>query len=368
MKIWCIVLLLYVIGVIVTLLIRKWCDTRSLRQHDRGYQAPVVHHPPEPVDLVIPWVTTDDEDWKEERDVWAVREGMPLLPAKRHTDHGELKYALRGVDKHLPWIRHVILVVHQHKDGSPQVPAWLNTNHPKLRVVTHPQFYGRPQDLPTFNSSAIECHVHHIPNLSHRFLYSNDDFIPLRPLYQSDFQDEKGRIKVFLSDDRVPRGFLGDNSNHTRSLMRQNKLLDKAWGTEDRNYPRHVINMRNRDAEYEKRKFMPDEWKRTSGIRFRSPLDFIDNGFLHPHWYLATNNGVRGALDSVMVRMQSHHPVRNAISSFYESPPKMICFEDDHDEENSTREENLQEMKRLLDHLLPSPSSFEKMGNKEAGV
>jgi len=39
------------------------------------------------------------------------------------------------------------------------------------------EIFPRKDDLPTFNSAAIECHLHRIPGLSENFLYFNDDFL-----------------------------------------------------------------------------------------------------------------------------------------------------------------------------------------------
>lgn len=43
-----------------------------------------------------------------------------------------------------------------------QTPDWLNTDHPRLKVVSHKEIFSEPTSLPTFNSHAIESQLHHI--------------------------------------------------------------------------------------------------------------------------------------------------------------------------------------------------------------
>ena len=88
----------------------------------------------------------------------------------RFKSRDELKYSLRSIEKFAPWVRHIHIVV---ADG--QVPSWLNSSHPKIRVVPHSAIFRRSENLPTFNSYAIESHLSEIPDLADYALYFNDD-------------------------------------------------------------------------------------------------------------------------------------------------------------------------------------------------
>ncbi|MBQ1770769.1 MAG: hypothetical protein II000_02330 [Clostridia bacterium] len=86
----------------------------------------------------------------------------------RFRDNKELMYSLRSVEKYAPWIRNIFIV------SNSSMPAWLNTDHPKLHIISHETIM--PADsLPCFNSYVIESYLHRIPGLSEIFLYANDD-------------------------------------------------------------------------------------------------------------------------------------------------------------------------------------------------
>ena len=47
-----------------------------------------------------------------------------------------------------------------------QVPSWLNLTHPRVTLVPHSSIFSNPeQQLPTFNSNAIQACLHNIPGL-----------------------------------------------------------------------------------------------------------------------------------------------------------------------------------------------------------
>ena len=82
----------------------------------------------------------------------------------------------------MPYVRNIILVTNGQVDSQQsdipykvfQIPTWLDTSSPKFRLVTHAQIFPNATDLPTFNSNAIEAHLHKIPGLAECFLYMND--------------------------------------------------------------------------------------------------------------------------------------------------------------------------------------------------
>lgn len=43
----------------------------------------------------------------------------------------ELKYSLRSLQKHAPWVRRVFVVT------NGQIPSWLNLDNPRITIVTH---------------------------------------------------------------------------------------------------------------------------------------------------------------------------------------------------------------------------------------
>ena len=118
----------------------------------------------------------------------------------RFISRDELRYSLRSVHLFAPWVRNIYLVT------SGQVPAWLDLDHPGVRVVPHDEIM--PADaLPTFNSHAIETSLHHIPGLAEHWLYFNDDFFLGRPIRPEALFSPAGLSSVFFApvDDRPDR-------------------------------------------------------------------------------------------------------------------------------------------------------------------
>ena len=118
--------------------------------------------------------------------------------SNRYRDNHELKYSFRSLFKYAPWIRKVFLVT------SGQVPNWLNTAHPRIKVFSHQDIFLNSSWLPTFSSPAIETQLHRIPGLSKKFIYFNDDVMLGAPVWPEDFFNIAGAQKVFLSWD-VPK-------------------------------------------------------------------------------------------------------------------------------------------------------------------
>ena len=121
------------------------------------------------MDAVITYVNGLDPAWQE---AYASRVGT-AINGKHFRDWGTLRYLLRGIETHLPFVRNVYLVVWDES----QVPDWADRT--TLRIVLHKDIIPG-QYLPVFNSTAIEMFLHRIPGLDEEFLYLNDDFFPVR--------------------------------------------------------------------------------------------------------------------------------------------------------------------------------------------
>lgn len=131
------------------------------------------------IDFVILWVDDSDPEWR--------RQKMKYTPAatddvseKRYRDWENLQYFFRGVERFAPWVHRVFLITYGH------VPKWLNTRHPKLRIVKHAD-YMPAGCLPTFNSNPIELMLNRIEELSSRFVLFNDDMFLIKKTKPTDF-------------------------------------------------------------------------------------------------------------------------------------------------------------------------------------
>lgn len=118
--------------------------------------------------------------------------------ANRYRDSDELRFSVRSVFRHAPWVRRLHLVT------NGQVPAWLDISHPRVRVVTHAEIFRNVSQLPVFSSPAIEVNLHRIPDLAPYFIYFNDDVLLGDDVWPDDFATHAKGVKVYLSWD-VPK-------------------------------------------------------------------------------------------------------------------------------------------------------------------
>ena len=156
------------------------------------------------MDVVITYVNGQDPLWLEDYR----RNVDEAVNAKRFRDWGTLKYLLRGIEKHMPFVRNVYLVVARES----QVPEWADREN--LHVVLHrdiiPEAY-----LPTFNCNTIELFLHRIPGIDEEFLNFNDDIFPV---------SASGREDFFENGMPVVR--------HTRCLLAMNLFKKMARNTD----------------------------------------------------------------------------------------------------------------------------------------
>ena len=96
---------------------------------------------------------------------------------------------MRSLEVNAPWIRNVYIVT------NGQVPSWIDTSNPHLKIISHQEIFKDQSALPTFSSPAIEMNLHHIPDLSDYFIYFNDDVFLGSPVHLTDFMTlQKGQV------------------------------------------------------------------------------------------------------------------------------------------------------------------------------
>ena len=152
------------------------------------------------IDLVYLWVDGNDVEWLNKKHTF-LGKGTNLntesLSNARNANNDELKFSLRSVEQHAPWLRTIIIVT----DG--QTPGWLDVLHPKIRIVDIREILP-PEALPCYNSVIIEHFLYKIPNLAEHFLYANDDMFFNANLAPTFFFNKNGLPIV-----RLQRAFLG---------------------------------------------------------------------------------------------------------------------------------------------------------------
>ncbi|MFG3224102.1 stealth family protein [Kitasatospora sp. NPDC048194] len=199
-----------------------------------------------PIDAVITWVDDADPAWQERRAAVRARLAHTAGPVaaedgvaasgiagdadQRFRNRDELRYCLRALAAHAPWIRHLYLVT------DDQVPHWLDTDQPGLTVVSHRDLFAGTGAGPVFNSHAIETRLHLIPGLAEHFLYVNDDVFLGRTLVPEDFFLGNGLPRCFPDNRIIPPGDAdADDSVYVAALKNTRDALAAAVG---KTYPR----------------------------------------------------------------------------------------------------------------------------------
>lgn len=139
------------------------------------------------IDIVIRWVDDKDLEWQKLKLKYLklnnqsnVDTTMTATTDIRYRDWELLRYWFRGVEKYADWVRQIFFVSYGHR------PEWLNTNHPKLRLIKHRDFIPEKW-LPTFSSRTIDFNIHRIEGLSEQFLLFDDDMFTINSTKETDF-------------------------------------------------------------------------------------------------------------------------------------------------------------------------------------
>lgn len=138
------------------------------------------------MDVVFSWVDGSDPNYIKSWEKAAGRK-MDSNGKLRSQDHGTLRFAIRSVVDNVPFMRNLIIVTNN------QVPPWINTSVPNLRIVSIDEMFKNKSHVPSFNSNGIEANLQYIPGLSECFLYLCDDYFISKKLGIEDFINEDGR-------------------------------------------------------------------------------------------------------------------------------------------------------------------------------
>lgn len=242
-----------------------------------------AHHEREPfaaaptIDAVVTWVDGMDPAWLERKAGSAASSASATSDGpNRHVSHSELRYCLRSLHDHAPWVRCIYLVT----DG--QRPSWLR-DHPKVVIVDHARIIPAAY-RPTFNSHVIEAWLHAIPGLAEHFLYLNDDVMLSRDTPASHYVGSNGVARNFISTRRLPSVLLPGariETDHGHANVRM--LLERSHGVAPRYRMEHTVSALRRSTFEAAHELYGDAIDRACGnaVRARGDLPFT-NGLI-PH-------------------------------------------------------------------------------------
>ncbi|MFI8998937.1 stealth conserved region 3 domain-containing protein [Streptomyces sp. NPDC053542] len=311
-----------------------------------------------PVDVVYTWVDDADPAWRERRDA-ALRaagfatDGVDSSDA-RFRSRDELRHSLRSLAMYAPWVRTVHLVT------DDQVPDWLNTAHPGLKVVDHRELFADPSLLPTFNSHAIESQLHRIEGLSEQFLYINDDVFFGRPVPPSAFFHSNGTAHFFRSPTAVPPGEVTpDDEGYFAAAKNNRALLKREFGRVATHGFLHAPHPLRRSVLAELADRFPEEVAATAGSRFRARTDLSIASSLHHYYGYLTGKSTPATISCSFANAgrYDHHTVLSRLLATRSH--SVFCIGDSADAEVPAAEQD-RVVRAFLGAYFPVPSPYER--------
>ena len=317
----------------------------------------------EPIDAVYPWVDGDAPAYRESLRAFLDSSDQDHLASNlsriRFQQHDELRYSLRSLAAYAPWIRNVYLVT------NGQRPSWLNTACDRLTLVTHQEIFPDPTHLPTFNSFAIQLHMHRISGLSRRFLYFNDDFLLGRPTTRYDFLTPKGGQNLYLEE--LPAVDDPNSQNQFYLAETRSQAVLRALGAPPapRRRVAHVPMLYDGEVIEDLKALAPKAFELASASRLRS-RDSISLRLLYTY-YLLEMSEQRDLHSGVVLKIPSrehtffeivprpHVNLRRLLSVTLRRP-KFICVNDRLDPPNPLASWQLKQYFRFN---FPRASEFE---------
>lgn len=307
------------------------------------------------IDLVYLWVNGNDPEWIAKRE--ACIGGLSKAEENckgRYVDNDELKYSLRSVEKYAPWIRKIFIVTDN------QTPAWLDTSHPKIRIVDHTEIMPA-ECLPCFNSVVIEHHLHRIPGLSEHFLYANDDMCINKPVAPETFFAKDSLPKIRLNYRPFRKLYILFKTkvrgrhlrNYPQTIQNAALLVEQKYGIYYGSKTHHNIDAYLKSSYRHTRQVFDKEISATLSNHVRSSNDVQRN--IYSYVALAEK---RGHLCYVSQRtsFRLHIDNRKRYKKFERYNPMLFCMNDSQYANDDDRKCAI----AFLRKLFPDKSRFEK--------
>lgn len=307
-----------------------------------------------PIDLVVLWVDGSDPAWLS-RKADALGEALGTEHAlsvadSRYRDNGELRYLLRSVHRHLPWMRRLHLVT------DDQVPSWLDESHPQLQVVSHRQLFDGTGVQHSFNSHAIAARLAHVPGVSEQFLYTNDDIFFGRPVAPQTFFLSNGMVKIYPSRSTLPAAGAGSGLPHEEARRNSADMVQEMHGRRPTQNFQHIPLAMRRSLLLELEALFPDHFLATWTSPFRSTAD-LEIGWLHHYAAYLSGRAVTGTLRYDYFQISSSAAWRRMRRQLARRDLDVFCINDDDELEEHLR---AQRIGNWLERYFPEPSPWEQ--------
>lgn len=330
------------------------------------HQRRSTHTVSEPIDVVYTWVNDADPEWRHQKvqyqEKFVSNDGAhpAALHSTRFHDRDELRYSLRSLERYASFVNSVYLVT------NGQVPEWLNTTHPKLKLVAHQEIFSDPAALPTFNSHAIESQLHHIDGLAEHYLYLNDDVFFAQAASPQDFFTSDGKAIAYLDEALVSETIVDPVRDSSLEWAAKNnaRLLRSLGNTQPLHKLLHVPHSQQKSVLIDLEDRFPAEFGQVAASRFRHSSDFAIATSLQQHYGMLSGKvELRGPHDPnfracyVNVASPFLRPIlkRIRLSARY----KAFCINEPVSADIDTSQFDCS-VKAFLNSCFPQKSAFEK--------
>ena len=331
------------------------------------------------IDVVYTWVDGSDESWKKKKSAKLKALGSVLAEANsdaRFMDNNELLYSLRSIEMFAPWINKIFIVT------DDQTPSWLNTDHPKIKVVDHQEIFYDNSILPTFSARGIESQIHHIKDLSEHFIYFNDDMFLGNHCEPDYFFTKKGTPYIFVSEIislpskkafDINKRPIGVRNDHQHAIVNSRKLIKDKFKKSVYFNIRHGAKPLLKSVLSEVENIFTKELKKTAQNSFRTEKDVL-MFHLFEYYALIKNLGKTKYLWTVSKKANSldifsflnnkftfgyinlhDSNVSENLDFINKNKPFMICL----NQTPATTIERLNEIKRFLPNYFYKKCEFE---------
>lgn len=315
--------------------------------------------PPFDIDLVYLWVNGNDPAWRARHDAALGVADRPRGTddcAGRYADNSELRYSLRSIEAYAPWVRRIFIVTDR------QVPEWLDTSNPKIRIVDHSEII--PADyLPCFNSNVIEHFIYRIPGLAEHFLYANDDTFLNAPVSAATFFAADGKPNFRLVRRRLRKLdiFVREKIRrkplkvYSRSVHNAARLVERRFGQYIGDVSHHNIDAYCKSDWEAIFNMFADDLTPTFGNRLRNLTDVMR--IIYCYGALALGRGHKIYTDrQTSFMLDIHKPHRYA--QFAAAKPTFFCVNDS----QYASEADRARARQFMESRFPEKSRFELRG------
>ena len=311
------------------------------------------------IDVVVTYLDNTEPSWRENYNYWkSIEINNNIISPNSKQAFGEERlrnwnfthYWFRGIEQNCPWVNKVFFVVQNEK----QVPKWLDTANPKLRIAYHDEFIPK-ELLPTFSGMTIGLFISQIPDLSDNYIMCDDDYFFLNPIKEEKFFIDNVPQH---EDNSIPYGYFYDGDEFLH-ILNNNFDFEKKY-TKDNVTKYHFYHLPSARKKSFEQKIIKENYQifinaqKPSKFRYKTNLDA--NLFVN---ILKLSGEANIQPKGTMYNNDAYVALKPGINFYQYENKNMVCF-NDVDLVNGHFEEISKELNKFLEYKFPNKSSFEK--------